>query len=96
MVAPRDLSIRTKFTISHLLIAFAILVAGSPVYIVRDYKLSRQNLIADLSSIAEITGLNCVSPLLFLDREAAELAPGAASGVTPTAASGVTPRGRPR
>lgn len=67
----KDLSIRRKLTLSQLSVAFAVLVLGSAAFIVQDIRLSRKNLVTDLSSIAQIIGDNCVSPLLFLDNEEA-------------------------
>lgn len=73
MTSFRDLSIRRKLTLSQIFVVSVVLVLGSVVFILQDIQVSRNNLITNLSSIAQVIGDNCAAPLLFLRPEEAAL-----------------------
>ena len=66
-----DLSIRTKLVIIQILTACAVLVLASGYWVTENIKASRQEMVSNLQSTAQVIGDNSLSALQFLDSDAA-------------------------
>ncbi len=71
MISFNNLSIKKKLLFTQVFIAFTVLIVGSIAFVYNYIQLSRKNLVGDLTSISEIIGYNCISPLLFMDNDTA-------------------------
>ena len=66
-----DLSIKKKLIAIQFLTTFIVLICCSVVYVINDLGKHRNSLVNHLSSTAQIIGENTISPLQFLDDDAA-------------------------
>ena len=66
-----DLPIRTKLVSIQILTACAVLVLASGYWVVENIRSSRQEMVSNLRSTAQVIGDNSVSALQFLDPDAA-------------------------
>lgn len=67
----RNLSINKKLAIVIIFSCLLVSLMTSALFVGRDIISLRQSMIADLSGLAKVIGINCKAPLEFMDTETA-------------------------